>query len=364
MSSRACEQETEMNRRHFLARTSALSISSATVSGCASLSSGVGSPSTGLGIAPVPALKSGGEVAIVAPASTVPDKIDEAAHWLTSRGFAVRVMPATRASLEAPFEYLGGTDDARRDDLHAAFAAPDVGAVWCLRGGFGSTQLVDKINYELLRANPKPFIGYSDITALHAAIQRHSGFVTFHGPMLSSDLLINKRAPTEASVFAMIQGGIVPGEWIEPPSDFPLTVLTPGVATGRLVGGNLSLHCSMLGTSYEVDTRDAILFIEDVGETPSRVDRLLTQLRLAGKLATIKGVLVGSFSELGEQQNDTVDPAVLDPLLRRTFESLGIPVLSGWPSGHCDPNLTLPLGAQVRLDTARRALRLEQPVVI
>ncbi|QDQ80418.1 LD-carboxypeptidase [Paraburkholderia megapolitana] len=353
-----------MNRRHFLARTSALSISSAAVSGCASLSSGAGSSSTGFAIAPVPALKPGGGVAIVAPASTAPDKVDEAARWLTSRGFAARVMPATRASLDVPFEYLGGTDDARRDDLHAAFTAPDIGAVWCLRGGFGSTQLVDKINYELLRANPKPFIGYSDITALHVAIQRHSRFVTFHGPMLSSDLLIDKRAPTESSVFAMVQGGVVPGEWIEPPADFTLTVLAPGVATGRLVGGNLALLCSMLATSYELDTKDAILFIEDIGETPSRVDRLLTQLRLAGKLATLKGVLVGSFTELGEQPNDAVDPALLHPLLRRTFESLGIPVLTGWPSGHCDPNLTLPLGAQVRLDTTRRALRLEQPVAI
>ncbi|WP_167530976.1 S66 peptidase family protein [Paraburkholderia agricolaris] len=312
----------------------------------------------------MPALRLDAGVAIVAPASTAPDKVDEAARWLTSHGFMARVMPASRAPLAAPFEYLAGTDNARREDLHAAFAAPDIGAVWCLRGGFGSSQLVDKIDYALLRANPKPFVGYSDITALHAAIQRHAGFVTFHGPMLSSDLLVNKRAPTETNVFAMIQGGVTQGAWIEPPADFTLTVLVPGVATGRLVGGNLSLHCSMLGTSYEVDTRDAVLFIEDVGETPSRIDRLLTQLRLAGKLATLKGVLVGDFSELGERPDDAVDPAVLNPLLRRTLEPLGIPVLAGWPSGHCDPNLTLPLGARVRLDTARRALRLEQPVVI
>ncbi|MDB0544528.1 LD-carboxypeptidase [Ralstonia solanacearum] len=312
----------------------------------------------------MPALKMGDGVAIVAPASTASDKVDEAERWLTSRGFAARVMPATRAPLEAPFEYLAGTDDARLGDLHAAFAAPDIGAVWCLRGGFGSSRLVDKIDYALLRANPKPFIGYSDITALHAAIQRHAGFVTFHGPMLSSDLLVSKRAPTEMNVFAMIKGGVAPGEWIEPPPDCALVVLVSGAATGRLVGGNLSMHCSMLGTPYEVDTADTILFIEDVGETPSRIDRLLTQLRLAGKLSTVKGVLVGSFTELGQHPEDLVDPSVLHPLLRQTFEPLGIPVLAGWPSGHGDPNLTLPLGAQVRIDTTRRALRLEQPVAI
>ncbi|WJF92170.1 LD-carboxypeptidase [Paraburkholderia bonniea] len=300
----------------------------------------------------------------MAPASSATDKVDEASRWLNALGFEVRIMPACRTTLPAPFDYLAGTDTARLADLHAAFAAPDVDAVWCLRGGFGSTQLLDKIDYALLRANPKPFIGYSDITALHAAIQRHANFVTFHGPMLSSDLLIPKQAPTEENVFAMIQGRVAPGVWFKPPAAFPLTALAPGVAAGRLVGGNLSLQCSVLGTPYEIDTRDAILFIEDVGETPSRIDRLLTHLRLAGKLASIKGVLIGNFSDLGEHPDEVVDPVVLQPLFRRIFEPLGIPVLAGWPSGHCDPNLTLPLGASIRLDTARGALLLERPIVV
>ncbi len=313
---------------------------------------------------PVPALKPGGGVAIVAPASSEPSKIDKAAQWLTSRGFAVRVMPASRARLAAPFDYLAGTDTARRDDLHAAFAAPDIGAVWCLRGGFGATQLVDKIDYALLRAHRKPFIGYSDITALHAAIQRHAGFITFHGPMLTSDLLLNKQPPTETNVFAMIEGRITPGTWIKPPPDFALSTLVAGVATGRLVGGNLALQCSMLGTAYEIDTKDAILFIEDIDETLPRIDRLLTQLRLAGKLSTLKGVLVGNFAEIGERPETGGIPGALYPLLYRIFKPLNIPVLANWPSGHCDPNLTLPLGAWMRLDTGRQALRLEQPVVI
>ncbi len=337
---------------------------SAALTGCATTTTDFASRFPHAGATPVPALKPGGGVAIVAPASTEPSKIDEAARWLSARGFVPRVMPACRDTRPAPFDFLAGTDAARLADVHAAFAAPEINAVWCLRGGFGSGRLLDKIDYALLRANPKPFIGYSDITAMHAAIQRHAGFVTFHGPMLSSDLLVPKLAPTEADVFNMIEGRVTPGMWFAPPPEFALAALAPGVASGRLVGGNLSLQVSLLGTPYEIDTNGAILFIEDVDETPARIDRMLNHLRLAGKLASVKGVLGGNFSGLGEHPEDKVDPTMIYPVLSATFAPLGIPVLAGWPAGHCDPNLTLPLGAQVQLDTTRRALQLEQAVVI
>lgn len=313
--------------------------------------------------APVPALRPGAQVAIVAPASAAPNASDLAAEWLEDRGFVPVVMPASRTRLDAPYEYLAGTDAQRLDDLHAAFASPDIGAVWCLQGGFGSWRLLDKLDVGLLRQHPKPFIGYSDITALHLAMQRHAGFVTFHGPMLAQDLVAGKREPTESHLLAMLSGQIGEGAWIEPPPDTRAVALVGGTASGRLVGGNLALIAALIGSRHEIDTRDAILFFEDVNEALPRVDRLLSQLAAAGKFDGVKGVVVGNFTRIiGTNLDDPQAQSLLFPLVMEQFGSRGIPVLAGWPSGHGEPNLTLPLGARVTLDTGRAALRLDQAV--
>ncbi|MFD4836598.1 LD-carboxypeptidase [Achromobacter sp. NPDC058515] len=311
----------------------------------------------------MPALRPGARIAIVAPASAAPDASDLAAQWLEARGFVPQIMPAARYRLEPPYDYLAGTDAQRLDDLHAAFAAPDIGAVWCLQGGFGSWRLLDKLDFELLRQHPKPFIGYSDITALHLAMQRHAGFVTFHGPMLAQDLVAGKREPTESHLLAMISGQVGQGAWIDPPPDARPTELVAGTASGRLVGGNLALIAALTGSPNEIDTRDAILFFEDVNEALPRVDRLLSQLAAAGKFDGVKGVLVGNFTRiLGTQMDDAQAQGLLYPMMFEQFRARGIPVLAGWPSGHGDPNLTLPLGARVTLDTGRGALRLDQAI--
>ncbi|MNS92117.1 putative murein peptide carboxypeptidase [compost metagenome] len=222
---------------------------------------------------------------------------------------------------------------------------------------------MDKLDFGLLRQNPKPFIGYSDITALHLAMQRHAGFVTFHGPMLAQDLLAGKREPTESHLLAMIGGQIGQGAWIQPPPGAQPVELVAGTASGRLVGGNLALIAALTGSRNEIDTRDAILFFEDVNEALPRVDRLLSQLAAAGKFDGVKGVLVGNFTRiLGTQMDDAEAQGLLYPMLLEQFGARGVPVLAGWPSGHGDPNLTLPLGARVTLDTGRGALRLDQAV--
>lgn len=366
-------QTSDHPRRGFLKQTGVLCLSALALAGCAGprkappaprhAGSTPPPPSHGRGAAPVPALRPGATVAIVAPASAASNASDDAAEWLEARGFAARVMPASRTRMDIPYDYLAGTDADRLADLHAAFADPDVGAVWCLQGGFGSWRLLDQLDYDLLRRHPKPFIGYSDITALHLAMQRHAGFVTFHGPMLAQDLLAGKRAPTESSLLAMVMGQLGQGAWIAPPMDALPTELVPGAASGRLIGGNLALIAALMGTRNEIDTRDAILFIEDVNEAVPRVDRLLGQLAAAGKFDGVKGLLVGNFTRLGVQMDDAQAQGLLYPLILEHFRSRGVPVLAGWPSGHGDPNLTLPLGAEVTLDTGRGALRLDQPVV-
>ena len=300
----------------------------------------------------VPALRSEGTIALIAPAGPAELDAEKAAQWVRNRGYNLRIFPGV-------FErdgYLAGSDDTRLNDLHAAFADPDIDAIFCLRGGYGTPRLLDRLDFGLLRDNPKPFVGYSDLTAVHLAISRYAGFVTFHGPMFKVDLLGDKQQPTESSLFSMLRGQLGVGSVLAHPVAYPLTTIAPGIACGRLLGGNLSMIAAVMGTAFEIDAEGIILLIEDVNEPIYRIDRLLTHLRLAGKLAQVAGVLVGDVAG--------VDKVALEQLLKQTFEPLCIPVLAGWRSGHCDPNLTLPMGALVRLDAGEQRVVLEQDVVV
>ncbi|HKS13456.1 MAG TPA: LD-carboxypeptidase [Pseudomonas sp.] len=286
--------------------------------------------------------------AIIAPAGPARLDADKARDWFDSRGYQCQLYPGVSESEG----YLAGSDERRLRDLHDAFADPQVDAILCMRGGYGSMRLLDRIDFELIRRNPKPLIGYSDLTALHTAIARHAGFVTFHGAMLNADLLGEKLEPTLSSLLAQLHGRVGEGSLLQHPAAYPLSTVLPGAASGRLMGGNLSLLAATLETPAEVSFDDCILFIEDVNEPLYRIDRLLTQLRLAGRLQGVRGVLAGDFAGI------TVE--ALTPLLQDIFGPLGVPVLAGWRSGHCNPNLCLPLGAQVRLDSGAAALTLEQ----
>ncbi len=299
----------------------------------------------------VPALRPEGTIALIAPAGPAELDAEQAEQWVRNRGYNLRIFPGV---LERD-GYLAGSDDTRLNDLHAAFADPQIDAIFCLRGGYGTPRLLDRLDFDLLRANPKPFVGYSDLTAVHLAISRYAGFVTFHGPMFKVDLLGDKQQPTESSLFSLLRGQLGAGSVLAHPVAYPLTTIAPGIACGRLLGGNLSMIAAVMGTPFEIDADGIILLIEDVNEPIYRIDRLLTHLRLAGKLAQVAGVLVGDVAG--------VDKAALERLLKQTFEPLCIPVLAGWRSGHCDPNLTLPMGALVRLDAGEQQVVLEQDVV-
>ena len=230
--------------------------------------------------APVPPLRPGGRVAIVAPASAAPNAADDAADWLLSRGYQPRIMPAARSRLDTPFDYLAGTDAERRPARGLHFRR-----YRCRLVPAGRFRLLAPAGPAGLRTAAPPrqaLHWYSDITALHLAIQRHAGFVTFHGPMLAQDLLNGREEPTESALYAMVGGRMGQGAWIGAPDYALPTTLMPGTATGRLAGGNLALICAMQGSRHEIDTRDAILFIEDVNEAVPRVDRMLSQLAAAG----------------------------------------------------------------------------------
>lgn len=278
----------------------------------------------------------GATIGVVAPAGPAPaESIDKIAPWLNSRGFGCRIFPGCRERRG----YLAGDDGVRLADLHAAFADPAVDAILCMRGGYGSARLLDRINFGLIRQHAKPFVGYSDITALLTAFAQHAGISSMHGSMLTSDLIRDEGGTSADATFAMLSSELASGTPL-PGNDVQLTTIAPGKASGRLAGGNLSVLCSLLGTEWAVDSRNAILFIEDCAEPSYRVDRLLTQLRLAGKLDDAAGFLIGSFT-------DADDP---HEVIRELLGSLGKPVLAGWPSGHCKPNFPLPINVDVVLD--------------
>ena len=302
------------------------------------------------------ALPPGSLIGIVAPAGPAePERVARVAPLFAAAGYRVRLYPGCALRTG----YLAGDDSARLADLHAAFADEEVAAIHCLRGGYGALRLLDRIDLALLRARPKLVIGYSDITALHALLAR-VGLPSLHAPMAASDLVLDGRAADRAAFFALLGRGLVAGDCLAPALDAAsasASLRAPGVAEGRLVGGNLSLVAALLGTRWAWRLRGAILFLEEVGEEPYRIDRCLTQLRLAGALDAAAGFVLGSFTQ-------AESPAgVLRELLLAHCERAGKPLLGGWPSGHGTPNLALPLGLRVRLDAGAGTITLRESLL-
>lgn len=295
-------------------------------------------------------------VGVVAPAGpAAPERLALVAPMIEVAGLRARIYPGCALSSG----YLAGDDDARLADLHAAFADDDVAAILCLRGGYGAMRLLDRIDLGLVRAHPKLVIGYSDITALHALLA-YAGLPSLHAPMAASDLVQGGGESDRAALFALLQRGLGAGARLASPLDAASAsagLRAGGVAEGPLVGGNLSLVTALLGTRWAWRMNGAILFLEEVGEEPYRIDRCLTQLRLAGALDAAAGFVLGSFTQAASPA------AVLREVLLAHCERSGKPLVGGWPAGHGTPNLPLPLGLRVRLDGDAGAVTLRQSLL-
>ncbi|MBA4603620.1 S66 peptidase family protein [Thermoactinomyces mirandus] len=295
----------------------------------------------------------GDVIGIISPASPVSEeKIDKAIEILCSQGYRVKL----GKSAQREYGYLAGGDQERAADLEHMFLASEVKAIFCLRGGYGSLRLLDKIDYEKIRQYPKIFVGYSDITALHIAIHQSTGLVTFHGPMAAE---LADRGDDESwhTLQAICSGDRQPCCFQGNESFY---TIVPGSAEGELTGGNLSLICSTLGTPFEIDTKDKILFIEEVNEEVYQIDRMLTQLRLAGKLNEAKGIILTDF-HLSPRTNKPSLP--LKEVIHDLLSPLKIPCFYGLSAGHCLPNITLPIGASVEMDASQGVLHIEESVV-
>ena len=303
------------------------------------------------------ALHKGDVIRFVAPAGPADrDRVESCRKRIEALGFQVEIP----TDLFRHDRYLGGTDNERANELNAAIRDPRVRAIFPVTGGYGLMRILDRIDYQALKNDPKIVTGYSDLTALHLAIAGHSGVITFHSPMPQSALFRDDEAHAYAwtSFWKMIQGeGFVgDGRDIELPKDRPAPErVVGGRARGRLVGGNLTLICSTLGTPYQVQTNQTILLIEDTHEAPYRVDRMFAQLRLAGILDQVAGLLIGTF-------DDTDEDATYD-VIREYCSKLAIPVILNFPVGHTAFNASLPLGGLVEIDAdAGRVRLLENPV--
>jgi muramoyltetrapeptide carboxypeptidase len=312
-----------------------------------------------------PVLKQGDTVGLITPSTYVsdPDRIATAARTIQYFGLKMKMGQNVRKQTG----YVGGTIAQRVSDLHDMFRDPEVKAVFTIRGGYGSAQLLQDIDYDLIRRNPKIFLGYSDITAMHLAIHQKTGLVTFHGPVTLSKFTGYTQEHFRKAVFETKPIGAV----TNPPASDPLRpahtlrTVKSGKARGPLVGGNLSLIASLMGTPYEIDTRGKILFIEDVGEEPYAIDRMLTQLRLAGKLKSAAGIIFGECEDCKRRDyKPSFDSTfTLGEVVDNILGELTIPVLSGLTIGHTDDQLTLPLGVMATLDADKGELVIEESAV-
>jgi muramoyltetrapeptide carboxypeptidase len=307
--------------------------------------------------APLPA---SGTIGVAAASSPFENRseIDRGVRWYEERGYRVKLAP----SVHARDDYVAGDARTRADDVNALFADDEVDVVQMLRGGYGASQVVPLLDYDVIAANPKPFVGYSDVTALHVAIRQRTGLVTFYGLGLTS-MGAPKREELDKEWFlrAMTATEAL-GEAPARPDDPYIGAIGSGRATAPLVGGCLWLLRETLGTPWEVDLDDVILFFEDVHAPPWHVDGMLTQLQNAGKLAAVKGIVIGEMhkSDAADQLEPWLRSRSMEDVFEHHLEPLGIPIVHNLPLGHGKHLWTLPLGVSATVDADARALTIAE----
>ena len=318
-------------------------------------------------------LQPGDTIMFIAPAGDLnQERMALVKKRLEEMGFKTK----QRDDLFRQYGYLAGTDEQRAEEIMQAFTDPQVDAIFPGTGGYGTTRILDMLDYKTIRRNPKVMVGFSDITGLHLAIGRRAGLVTFHTPspqygLGSEDNLSDFsakyfwRAILKSSYYNEDGSRKQPGWTYEIPDDIDKPeVIAKGKARGRLIGGNFSLIAATMGTPYEMNTRGKILFIEDVGEAPYRIDRFFSTLKLAGKLDDCKGIILGKFTRTQREGEDPSEFSVRD-VVEQYFADADIPVIYNFPVGHFAQNATLPEGAMVELEATEEGCRvtvLEDPV--
>jgi muramoyltetrapeptide carboxypeptidase len=295
------------------------------------------------------ALQPGAHIVVLAASGpSERERIEIAARAIERRGFRVTIA----ANVDQRYRgYLAGPDDLRLAELNRALRDDSIDAFFFARGGYGVMRILDGLDYDAMRRNPRPLVGFSDITALHQALATRAGVASFHGPMLNLDFYNGLSEPVQAWCWSLLSGES-PHAWAFNPED----VMAEGEAEGVLFGGCLSLTTSLTATPYDFWVDDGIWFWEDVDEPVYRIDRMLTHLKLSGRFRGVRGLVIGKLKGCGDESE-------MDALLHEFFGSKGIPVVRDFPFGHYGDNLLMPIGALVRLSTKSRTLTVTHPVV-
>lgn len=304
-------------------------------------------------------IKKGDLIGIISPASSPDDlqKIEPGVKYLERLGYNVEV----GKNVGSYRGYLAGEDNQRLDDLHYMFKKKDIKAILCVRGGYGSPRLLNKIDYKIIRNNPKIFVGYSDITALQLAFFKKAGLITFAGPMLAVDFHNEVSSYTEENFWKILTSNKKIGK-VSLPKDENIYPVVKGSAAGRIIGGNLALIISLMGTEFIPDMKNMILFMEEVGEAPYRIDRMFSHLNLAKVFDKINGAVLGSFVDCNE-----TDPSkktlTLGEIVNDYFGKLKKPVIYNFPHGHVKNIFTIPFGAKVKLNASRSFVEIMESAV-
>jgi len=316
------------------------------------------------------ALQKGDNIGLITPSSSISrDNFEKTLQNIEKLGFKAKYSDNIRVKKG----FLAGTDEQRLTDLHDMFENENIDGIVCARGGYGAGRILSMLNYDLIRNNPKVLVGYSDITALHMGIYTQAGLVCFHGPNGDSTYTDFSRQQYERLLLKASDNYILSGKdpLLEVEEDdsnirpLPVTI-RGGTAQGELVGGNLTLISTLMGTPYELDFRGKIVFLEDIGEAPYRVDRMLTQLLLAGKLEQAEGIAFGTFvdCEFDEDDPDFPDSLSLKEVIVDRSKSLNIPIVFGMPFGHISHNGILPYGIPAELNAEEHTLSLLESAVM
>lgn len=297
-------------------------------------------------------LQKGDTIGLTAPAGPAKaDKLEAAIHVIKDMGFKVEVGQTCYVNYGG---YLAGPPELRARELNAMFANSSISAIFCLRGGYGSPQLLHMLDYDLIYRNPKIFVGYSDITALHIALQQKSKLATIHGPMPATDLIDADEYTISNLLNAIMHPR--PLGMLKNPDHEDIGCLVPGFAQGVLTGGNLTLISSLLGTPYEIDTKGKILFLEDIAEEPYKIDRMLTQLTLAGKFSDVAGIILGTWTNCNSGEGQ--ESFQVEDLFEKIIAPNNKPTIYNVRAGHCQPALTLPFGEVAYVDATNKTFLL------
>jgi len=307
-----------------------------------------------------PKLSKGDVIGLISPASSPDDltRIEKGVKYLEGLGYKVEI----GANVGQNLGYLAGSDEQRVADIHYMFKKKEIKAIMCIRGGYGTPRLLDKIDYSLIKKNPKIFIGYSDITALQLAFYKKAGLITFAGPMLAVDFWSDDVSKfTEEMFWALITSNKKFGKVVNPDNE-KFYILKPGKAHGEILGGNLCLLASLIGSDYLPSFQDKIIMLEEIGEAPYRVDRMLNQLKLSGIIEKSKGIILGRFVDCYESDSSKKS-LTLNEVIDDYFGKLKKPVIYNFKHGHISDNITVAFGIKYKVNTESATIEMMESAV-